>query len=364
METKAIVTNEEEHFNYTTITLDDPGENQVLVKVVASGICHTDATVLDGSIPTPYPAVLGHEGSGIVEKIGSNVKSVVKGDHVVLGFSYCGHCEGCLGGNPGGCENMIALNTSGKDENGETPLHTTDGKDISQFFGQSSFAHYSIADEKNVVKVPKDVDLKLLGPLGCGIMTGSGTILNSLAPKPGSSIVIYGTGAVGLSGLMAAKISNCSTIIAVDIHDSRLELARELGATHTINSMKEDPVEKVNEITNGGANYGFETTGVNTVIVQAVKSLRIKGVLASVAVGKKDVTLDYTSDVVFKAVTIKGVIEGDAVPQTFIPKLVKFYQDGLFPFDKLVKFYNYKDVEQAFEDSKNGSTIKPILVME
>lgn len=229
MKTKAIVSTPEKDFNMQEVYLDEIKDDEVLVKIIASGICHTDATVLDGTMPTPKPVVLGHEGSGIVEKVGSNVTSVTPGDHVVLGFAYCGHCENCLDGNAAACENMIELNFSGKNKRHVTPIHDLNNNDISQFFGQSSFAYHAVVDENNTVKVPKDVDIRLLGPLGCGIMTGSGTILNSLQPKPGSSLVVFGTGAVGLSGLMAAKIAGCTTIIAIDIHDSRLELAKELG---------------------------------------------------------------------------------------------------------------------------------------
>ncbi|GAB6450878.1 zinc-binding dehydrogenase [Bacillus luti] len=364
MKTKAIVSTPEKDFNVQEVYLDEIKDDEILVKIIASGICHTDATVLDGTMPTPKPVVLGHEGSGIVEKVGSNVITVTPGDHVVLGFAYCGHCENCLDGNAAACEHMMELNFSGKNKRHVTPIHDLNNNDISQFFGQSSFAYHAVVDENNVVKVTTDVDLRLLGPLGCGIMTGSGTILNSLQPKPGSSLVVFGTGAVGLSALMAAKIAGCTTIIAVDIHDSRLELAKELGATHTINSLQEDPVATIKEITNGGANYSFETTGVNTVTLQSIQCLRVKGTMATVAVGKKDLTLNVTNEIVVKAITIKGVVEGDAVPQLFIPKLIHFYQKGLFPFDKFVKFYSFEDIAQAFEDSKIGKTIKPIIVMK
>ncbi|OEL06365.1 NAD(P)-dependent alcohol dehydrogenase [Staphylococcus equorum] len=364
MQTKAIVSTKENDFDTQDITIDNIRDNEVLVKIVASGICPADDLALDGTMPTPKPAVLGHEGSGIVEKVGRNITSVIPGDHVVLGFSYCGHCKNCLSGNAGACEKLIPLNFMGENINGNSPLHDHDNNDLSLFFGQSSFAYHSVVDEKNVVKVPKNADLRLLGPLGCGIMTGSGSVLNSLSPEPGSSLVIFGTGAVGLSGLMAAKIAGCTTIIAVDIHKSRLELAKELGATHTINSLEEDPVEKIREITGDGANYSFETAGVDTVILQSIQCLKVKGVMATVSVGKKDLTLNVGNEIVLKGITVKGVIEGDAIPQLFVPKLVEFYQEGLFPFDKLVKFYSFNNIAQAFEDSKNGSTIKPIIVMD
>lgn len=364
MKIEAMVSTPEKDFEKQTLMLDEPKADEVLVRIIASGVCHTDATVLDRTLPVPYPAVLGHEGSGIVEKVGSNVTTVQPGDHVVLGFAYCGHCDNCLDGNAGGCENMMPLNFTGKNKYGVSPLHTENNEEVSQFFGQSSFATYTTVDEKNVVKVDESADLRYLGPFGCGIMTGSGTVLNSLAPEAGTSFVVFGTGAVGLSGMMAAKIAGCHPIIAVDIHDSRLELAKELGATHTINSRNEDPVEKIKEITGKGAHYSFETTGVPEVTLSALRCLRVKGECATVAVGKRDLTFNVTNEIVLNAITLKGVIEGDAVPQLIIPKLVSFYQNGQFPVDKLVKFYDLENIDQAFTDSANGSTIKPILIID
>lgn len=364
MKIQAMVTTDVTSFEQQTLILDEPKADEVLVKIVATGVCHTDATVLDKSTPVPYPAVLGHEGAGIVEKVGTNVTTVQPGDHVVLGFTYCGHCDNCLEGNAGGCENMLTLNFGGKNKHGETPLHTENNQDVSQFFGQSSFATYATVAEGNTIKVDKDIDLRFLGPLGCGIMTGSGTVLNSLAPEPGSSFVVFGTGAVGLAGMMAAKIAGCYPIIAVDIHDSRLELAKELGATHTINSKQEDVTARIIEITGKGAHYALETTGVPEVTLTGIRSLRVKGEIASVAVGKRDLTLNVFTEIVGPAKTLKGVIEGDAVPQLIIPKLVQFFKNGQFPVDKLMKFYDFNQIEQAFADSKNGSTIKPILVLD
>lgn len=360
----AVVKKLNDPFYIENVVLDEPKSNEVLIRIVASGICHSDATVVNGDLPFPFPNVLGHEGAGIVEKVGENVTTVQPGDHVVLGFAYCGHCDHCKQGLPGACVDFVKLNNTGIMKDGTTRLHK-DGEDLAEFFGQSSFATYSVADENNVVKVPKDVDLRLLGPLGCGLMTGSGTVLNNLQPKVGSSLAVFGTGAVGLAGLMAASIAGCDKIIAVDIHDSRLELAKEVGATHVINSRNVDVIEKIKEITGGqGANYAMDTTGVPAVIETALRSLTIKGVLATVAVSLKDITINPTVDLVTFSRTIVGVIEGDAIPQIYIPKLINFYKKGRFPFDKLVKYYKFADINQAFEDSKNGTTIKPIIVMD
>lgn len=213
------------------------------------------------------------------------------------------------------------------------------------------------------MKVDKDVDLALLGPLGCGIQTGSGTVLNKLKPEFGSSIAIYGSGAVGLSAVMAAKIQGCKQIIAVDIHESRLELAKELGATHAINSKTtEDVVKEIKEITNGGTHYAIDTTGVPPVVKQSIHALRPLGQCAIVGV-TPEITFDVHNDIMAEGKTIMGVIEGDAIPKVFIPQLVEYYKNGQFPFDKLVKFYEFEQINEAFADSKNGVTIKPIVKM-
>ncbi|HZG71296.1 MAG TPA: NAD(P)-dependent alcohol dehydrogenase [Chondromyces sp.] len=359
MKIKAAVThNKGEEFKIEEVQLAEPKANEVLIKMVASGICHTDAVARDMGL-SPFPAVLGHEGSGIVEKVGEGVRIIQPGDHVVLSFAYCGHCENCLTGHPTVCVDFNLLNFGGKMEDGTHRIHQQN-RELSTFFGQSSFGTYAIANERNVVKVDKDVDLSLLGPLGCGIQTGSGTVLNKFRPEFGSSIVVYGTGAVGMSAVMAAKISGCKHIIAVDIHDSRLELAKELGATHTINGKNSDVVKGIKEVTQGGAHYGVETTGVPEVVRQGLQALRPLGQLAIVGV-TPEMTIHVHEEIMAEGKTMVGVIEGDAVPQLFIPQLVDYYKKGMFPFDKLVKFYQFDQINEAFEDSKKGMTIKPIV---
>ncbi|CAM4125972.1 zinc-binding dehydrogenase [Vreelandella rituensis] len=216
---------------------------------------------------------------------------------------------------------------------------------------------------RNAVKVDSDVDLALLGPLGCGIQTGAGTVLNRLKPDFGSSLVVYGCGAVGLSAIMAAKITGCQHIIAIDVHDSRLELARELGATHALNGKHDDVVERIREITSGGSEFAVETTGVPAVVRQSLQALRPLGVSAIVGV-TPEVTLDVHHDLMAEGKSMIGVIEGDSVPRVFIPQLVAYYKEGRFPFDKLIKFYEFAEINQAFEDSKNGVTVKPVLKIQ
>ncbi|WP_419959987.1 NAD(P)-dependent alcohol dehydrogenase [Psychrobacillus sp. BM2] len=354
----ALVRNANEALNIEEVELMEPKADEVLIKIVASGVCHTDAESIKGN-GAPFPAVLGHEGSGIIDKVGASVTNVEPGDHVVLSYSYCGECSQCLTGHQNLCERTVELNFGGKSKDGANRIHQHNHA-ISTFFGQSSFATYSIANKNNVVKVDKDVDLALLGPLGCGIQTGSGTVMNSLSPEPGTSIVIYGGGAVGLSAVMAAKIIGLKHIIVVDLHQNRLDLAMELGATHALNGKEVDVVKEIKEITNGGSHYAVETTGATPVIKQSIAALRVSGKVAIVGMGG-DVTLNFTNDILMEGKSIIGTVQGDSIPQLHIPKLVQYYKEGKFPFDKLVKFYDFEDINQAFEDSKTGITIKPIV---
>lgn len=345
-------------FSIEEVTLSEPGSNEVLVRLVAAGVCHTDAVGRDLGV-SPYPVVLGHEGAGIVERVGDNVTGIAAGDHVVMSFAHCGQCENCLTGHPTVCATFNQLNFGGRMDDGTCRLHQ--GKtELSTFFGQSSFGTYAVAHARNVVKVDKDVDLALLGPLGCGIQTGAGTVLNRLKPEFGTSIAVYGCGAVGLSAVMAAKIAGCQQIFAVDVHDNRLELARELGATHAFNGKNVDVVKEIKAAANGGTHYAIETTGVPPVVRQCLNALRPLGQAAIVGV-TPEMSLDVHNDLMAEGKSMIGVIEGDSVPRVFIPKLVEFYKAGKFPFDKLIRFYEFSDINQAFEDSSSGVTVKPIL---
>jgi len=338
--------------------------NEVLVKIVATGLCHTDLAVRDQHLPVPLPAILGHEGAGTVEKIGSNVTKVERGDHVVLAPSSCGKCSYCLSGHPSHCQELLKLNIAGPRTDGSCPYHDNEGNSLGGFFfGQSSFGTYSLTSENNVVKVPKDVPLELLGPMGCGLQTGAGTVLNVLQPKAGESFAVFGVGPVGLAGLMAAKVAGCTTIIAVDIHDNRLEFAKTLGATHTINSRKDTASVFIkDQILSEGVHYTMDTTGRNEVINQAVSSLRARGKCALVAISASE-KLEIDNAALFSGKSIEYVLEGDSVPDVFIPKLISLYKKGLFPFDKMVAFYELDAINQSVEDSEKGITLKAIIKM-
>ena len=354
----AVTATQGQPFDLKDVELASPKGDEILVRVVATGVCHTDAAARDLGI-APYPIVLGHEGAGVVEQIGDNVRDMEVGDHVVLSFAHCGHCSHCLTGHPTVCERGGELNFGGVMDDGGKRL-SCDGHDVATFFGQSSFATHAVVSERNAVKVDSDVDLALLGPLGCGIQTGAGTILNRLKPGFGDSLVVFGCGAAGLSAVMAAKIAGCKNIIAVDLHESRLELAHELGATHSVNGKTEDLVGEIKRITDGGSEFSLETTGVPMLVRSSLQVLRPLGTSAIVGL-THDVTLDVHHDLMAEGKSMIGVIEGDAVPRVFIPRLVGYYKEGRFPFDKLIQMYDFDDIEQAFADSKSGLTVKPVL---
>jgi aryl-alcohol dehydrogenase len=348
-----------------TIDIEEPRDNEILVKVVATGVCHTDIVVRDGMLPTPLPVVLGHEGAGVVEKVGRAISKVKPGDKVVMTFNSCGHCPSCQDHHISYCHEFFPRNFFATRADGTSALSSGDGPIHGNFFGQSSFATHAICHEVNVVKVPETAPLELLGPLACGIQTGAGAVLNALKVSAGKSFAVFGSGSVGLSALMAAKVVGATTIIAVDMNDERLVLARELGATHVINPAKAEATAEIMAITGYGLNFALDTTGISNVIRSAVMALAPMGtcgILGASAMGS-EINLD---EVHFMSGgrRLMGIVEGESNPDTFIPMLAMLHAQGRFPFDKLVKFYDFGDINQAIHDSETGRTIKPIVRMQ
>jgi len=349
------------------IVVDEPREREVLVRVVASGVCHTDATIKAAWLdPEAPPIVLGHEGAGVVEKVGSEVTRVAVGDRVLMSFNSCGRCGACQAAHPAYCDHFNDLNisfTGSVRPDGTSGLTDTDGSPLAgAFFGQSSFAGYALAQERNVVAVDAadDDELAVLAPLGCGIQTGAGAVLNELVPAPGDTVAVFGTGAVGLGALMAAKLSAAAHVVAIDIVPSRLELARELGATHTIDGSAVDVVRALREIGGGGVQVAVETTGVPAVQRQATEALASRGGLA--LIGAR-LGADYTVPVqtLLAGRRVRGVVEGDSDLVTFLPALVQAYRAGRLPIDRLITQYPLSEIDQASADSAAGVTIKPVL---
>ncbi len=347
-------------FEIQDVELDDPRSNEVLVRITGTGLCHTDL-LFKNHMPIPLPAVYGHEGSGVVEEVGDGVTLVKPGDPVVISYNSCGKCRNCLSGRPFYCVNFMGLNYSGGRGDGSMPISKDGTPVFGSFFGQSSFAEFSLTTERNVVKVPEDLPLEMLGPLGCGIQTGAGTVFNALKVPAGSSIAVFGTGGVGLSAIMAAKIVGCTCIVGVDVKPERLESAISLGATHTINAEEKDPVQSIQAITGMGVDYAIETTAVPAVYRQAMDALDSTGecvLLGAPPIGA-EVTFDMQS--MLSGKKTRGVIEGDSIPQEIVPSMIELYRQGLFPFDKLIAYYDAADINQAVKDSEEGAAIKPVI---
>jgi len=335
-----------------SLKLEGPRDDEVLVRLVASGICHTDIDFCDHWYEADHAVVLGHEGAGVVERVGKSVKSVKRGDHVVLSYQSCGSCPQCRSGHPAHCQHFYEANFGFQRLDGSNALERSSVH--GHFFGQSSFATHSLATERNLVKVSKNLPLKVLSPLGCGLQTGAGTVMNSLKVPKGASIAIFGTGAVGLAAVMAARLAGADPIIGVDIRPKRLRLALRLGATHTIDNRRQDVAARIADISGRGVDYVVESTGHPEMHQLAIGVLNPHGVVALL-------TGESGMDSLPEGRKTLGIIQGDAVPQHFIPKLIKLYQAGQFPFDRLVKFYDFRDINRAIADAKRGDTIKPVL---
>lgn len=340
-----------------------PRSDEVLVRVVASGICHTDLVVRAGIVPMPtLPAVLGHEGSGIVVETGDGVTDLAPGDHVVLTYLSCGDCPQCGGNEPASCRSFTPLCFGGSRPDGSHAVHGPEGTVVNdRFFGQSSFATHLIAHRRNTIKVSKELPLEMLGPLGCGIMTGAGTVWNVLRPQPGGSIAIFGAGSVGLSAIMAAKVAQAGVIIAVDIVPSRLSQATELGATHVIDAREGNVAERIRAIVADGVAKAFDTTGRFDVIQEAVRALGQCGKLALVSVSQAGQLPIDLMDLIPGCKTICGVIEGGGDPATMIHEMITLQKEGLFPFDKLISYYPFSQINEACADTASGKAIKAVL---
>lgn len=363
--TAAVLHESTDRVALTTVSTEELRPDEVLVRIVATGICHSDIAVRDGLYPVPRPLILGHEGSGIVERVGSAVTKVNPGDPVALSYLSCGHCKSCDNNAPAYCHQFGQLNVSGLRGDGSSALSANGTPVGGHFFSQSSFAAYSVANERNVVKVRADAPLELMGPFGCGVQTGAGAILNSLAPQRGQSLVVLGAGAVGLAAVMAGKIIGCDPIIVSEPSAERRSLAQELGATHVIDPAKQpDLVAAVTAITAGGADCIFDTSGHPAVIEAALDALAPRGQLGLVAQHSIEARASFNLVMTISlGKTIRGIVEGDADPDTFIPQLIDYYMEGRFPIDRLVRFYDFADMNQALDDQAAGKVIKPIVRM-
>jgi aryl-alcohol dehydrogenase/geraniol dehydrogenase (NAD+) len=345
------------------VDLEEPKDDEVLIRMVGTGMCHTDLVCRDG-FPVPLPIVLGHEGAGVVEAVGPKVSRVKVGDHVVLSFASCGACRNCENHQPAYCYDFLAWNFSGvRPDQGVSPL-SIDGKPLSgAFFGQSSFATYSIAREANAVVIGKDLPLAKMGPLGCGIQTGAGAAVNSVGIGPGDSLAVFGGGAVGLSALLGAKAVGAGRVIVIEPNAERRKLALELGADDVIDpGAGADVLAEIKAIC-GGVNFALDTTGIPAVIGVAAETLLTKGTLGLIGIPPPDATMPANlMSMMMRGATIKYITEGDADPQVFIPRMIDWYRAGKFPFDRLIETFPFEQINEAAHATESGRAIKPVLV--
>lgn len=341
------------------LELEEPRAGEMRIRLVATGICHTDLHEHPGR-HSPHPIVLGHEGAGVVEKLGEGVSGFEVGDHVILSGNSCGRCASCLANRPTYCDLAMPLCFGGQRLDGSTSLDN--GKVHSHFFGQSSFATHAIVPQRTAVKMDKDLPLEKLGPLGCGVVTGAGAVIEALKVGYGDTIAVFGTGGVGLSAVMAARLIGARRIVAIDINRERLELARELGATDCIPADEEGVADKIRAVTGRGVEFSFNTTTVPDVHTMALECLAMNGTAGFVAAPRGE-----WSPKMFAMLAggrqLRGILGGDAHPGLFLPKLADYWRQGRFPFDRLLTFYPFAEIDRAFADAHSGKAIKPVLLI-
>jgi aryl-alcohol dehydrogenase len=352
-------------FTLETVDLDDPRPDEILVRIAAVGVCHTDLVARDGAMPFAMPAVLGHEGAGIVERVGDSVTKVVPGDRVAITFRSCGRCDRCRGGDPAYCYTMPALNYIGMRPDGSKSLRQGETAVSSNFFGQSSFATFALAYETNVLKLPADIPFELAAPLGCGVQTGAGGVMLALACPEGSSLLITGGGAVGLSAVMGAAIQGCAPIIVVEPHAARRALALQLGATHEIDPATGGELAgAVRAILPNGVDYAFDTTGRPETLTAVMGALAPKGVFGIVGIPPPGTPMpgDLGTVLTFGQ-TVRGIIEGDSDPDVFIPQLIAHWRAGRLPLEKLVRSFPLDQINAAIAAQHRGDCVKVVLTV-
>lgn len=360
--TVAIVNGQGQDFTFEEVELEGPRADEVLVRIVATGLCHTDVTMRSMLPAEMFPNVFGHEGAGVVEAVGPDVTGISVGDHVVLSFRSCRSCDACTRGLVGYCDSSLVINYMGMRMDGST-TYTRDGAPVfGSFFGQSSFSRHAIAYADNCVVVDPDLDLTLAAPYGCGLQTGAGTVLNVLKPGPSDSLVVYGAGAVGLAAIAAAAAEGVGTIVAVDLMDSRLEAAARYGALGVNPSTlgEQTAAERVKELTGGGATYGIDTTAVPAAVKQAQQSLGVRGTLVALGLGPEEYQIDAI-DLLQNGKRVMGSIEGDSDPQEMIPRLLALRAEGRFDVDHLIATYPFERINDAVADLHDGKVVKAVL---
>ncbi|TXS48845.1 NAD(P)-dependent alcohol dehydrogenase [Streptomyces sp. t39] len=359
----AVLRSYEDRFAVEDVVLTSgPAAGELLVKIAGCGMCRTDLAVRRSAGRTPLPAVLGHEGAGVVVAAGDAVGGTTGvGDHVVLSFDFCGECRSCRGAAPAHCDSFASLNLFGGREEHAPRLTDASGRALApRWFGQSSFAEYALVPARNVVRVDPALPLELLGPLGCGFLTGAGAVLNTFRAAPGDTLLVLGAGGVGLAAVMAAAAAGVRTV-AVDGNPGRLSLAERFGAI-PLPASTAGAAQRIRRLTDGGAQYALDTTASAPLINEALRALRPTGVLGLVA--RLHTALPLEPGTLDRGRSIRHICEGDAVPALLIPRLIGLWQAGRFPFDELIRTYPLADINQAERDCDAGRVVKPVLLPE
>lgn len=361
----AVVRERSAAFVIDSLELAAPRADELIVRVVASGMCQTDLHGRDGYYAvTSYPAVFGHEGAGVVHAVGGAVRDFAPGDHVVMSYPWCGECANCRRWRLNYCLNARTLKNKGTRADGSTLLAKNGAPVYGAFFQQSSFGTFALTQARYAVKVRSDAPLELIAPFACSGQTGAGAVLNVLRPEADDSFAVFGVGAVGLSALMAAKVAGCAPIIAVDVHDHRLALARELGATRTINAERcADVAAEIRNASEGGVQYAVDTSAVPAALREAIESLEPGGTCILLGSARSGVEASFEMPFLQQGRVVRGVVQGDSVPREFIPKLIDLMLAGQFPIEKMIKFYDLADINLAAQESSAGRAIKPVLRM-
>ncbi len=342
------------------VELDEPHPDEVQVRIVATGICHTDLLCHAGlGVPTPRPIVLGHEGAGVVERVGAGVRGLAVGDHVVLSGASCGLCPSCRAARPTYCRESHRLSFGGARADGSSPLRRNGERLHGAFFAQSSFATHALAPERSAVKVPADLPLHLLGPLGCGFITGAGAVFEAFRLRPGQSIVVFGAGSVGLAAVMAARIAGAARIVAVDTLPGRLDLARALGASECLASGP-DTAAQLREIERHGFDFSFNTTNVPAVYGAAIECLANEGTAGYVTRPRGEWSLNVAF-LLAGGRKLQGILGGSANPQVVIPQLLTYWRQGRFEFERLITEFAFEDIGTAWAACESGAVVKPVL---
>ncbi|MEU4028194.1 NAD(P)-dependent alcohol dehydrogenase [Streptomyces anulatus] len=356
----AVLRGYEDPFAIEEVILDaGPADGEILVRIAGCGLCRTDLAVRRSAGRSPLPVVLGHEGSGVVVETGGPDTGLGPGDHVVLSFDSCGRCRSCLGGAPAYCDRFAALNLFGGRTENAARFTDGAGKALApRWFGQSSFAEYAMVPARNAVPVDASLPLELLGPLGCGFLTGAGAVLHSFGVGPGDTVAVFGAGAVGLAAVMAATAAG-ALVVTVDRHPERLALAERFHAV-PLDAATADLPGRIQRLTGGGAQYALDTTASARLINDALRSLRPTGHLGLVA--RLRTALPLEPGTLDRGRRISHICEGDAVPALLIPRLTGLWQAGRFPFDQLIRTYPLADVNEAERDCDAGRVVKPVLI--